>query len=297
MKQLDRIQLDTPFFLRNLLVYPLSGGDGGEFVTLDEALGAGWARIQDPGVVEQATLEYTGERPMFLLDGEEILGALQNRVVNTAVLVGENSIVELPVSCAEEGRWSGGEEFSAGHSAAFPSLRAALADTVTRSLRAGGGFVSDQMIVWDSIQRTLTGLNVQSATTSMHDAYETLRDEVKRYVEGMDFNGRFSGLIAVVGGRVLGMDYFGSRSLFGKLKEKLVLSYGLEALRLAGETKTRADDSIAQTFIENVKGLDFKEYEAVGLGTERRAYTRDYAAAALLSDEDLVHLSAFAKPK
>jgi hypothetical protein len=297
MKQIDQIQLDTPFFLRNLLVYPLSGGNGGDFVTLDEGLGEGWAKIQDPGQVERAVLEYSGADPMFLLNGEEILGALQNRVMNTAVLVGENSIVELPVSCAEEGRWSGSEEFATGHSAAFPSLRAVLADSVTQSLSRGKGFTSDQKGIWDTIRDTLTHLNVQSQTQSMHDAYQTLQDEVKRYTEGMDFNGRYSGFIGAAGGRVLGMDYFGSRSLFGKLKEKLILSYGLEALRLTGEGQTAADDDLVEKFLEDVRNLKFEEYEAVDLGTELRATTEDYASAALVNDDGLVHLSAFAKPK
>jgi hypothetical protein len=296
MKPLDGIQLESPFFLRNLLVYPLSGGNGSDFVTLDEAMDRGWAQLEDPGTVERTVLRYDGQDPMFLMDGEEVVGALQNRVMNTSVLVGENSIVELPVSCAEEGRFVGEGNFRTGLSAAFPSLRAILADSVTHSLSSGTGYSSDQKKIWDSIRGTLTGLKVDSKTRSMHDAFDTLQDEIHRYTEGMDSDGRYSGFIGVVKDRVLGMDYFGSRSLFGKLRDKLILSYGVEALGAAEEGGTRMDDEQVKKFLSGVKNLEFERFKAVGRGTEYRARTRSLVSAALEDEGGLIHLAAFPKP-
>jgi len=39
------------------------------------------------------------DRPLLLLDGEELIGAKQNRILNTTVLVAAHTEVTIPVSC------------------------------------------------------------------------------------------------------------------------------------------------------------------------------------------------------
>ena len=41
------------------------------------------------------------DRPVLLLDGEELVGAKQNRVLNTSVLVAKGARLDIPVSCVE----------------------------------------------------------------------------------------------------------------------------------------------------------------------------------------------------
>jgi hypothetical protein len=53
------------------------------------------------------------EQCVLLMEGEEMLGALQNRVVNSTILIAPKSETVIPVSCSEEGRWQeASEQFS-----------------------------------------------------------------------------------------------------------------------------------------------------------------------------------------
>lgn len=62
--------------------------------------------VSESGVFAQLQAVNVGARPVLLLDGEEVTGAKQNRIVNLTVLVDAVTVVELPVSCVEQGRWS-----------------------------------------------------------------------------------------------------------------------------------------------------------------------------------------------
>lgn len=49
--------------------------------------------------------ENHSESLLLLVEGQELIGAKQNRVLNTTVLIKPKSKVTIPVSCVEAGRW------------------------------------------------------------------------------------------------------------------------------------------------------------------------------------------------
>jgi len=62
--------------------------------------------VSEGGSVPNLKVANKGDAPILLLDGEEVAGAKQNRVLNTTILVGGKSEVVIPVSCTEQGRWT-----------------------------------------------------------------------------------------------------------------------------------------------------------------------------------------------
>ncbi len=90
---------------------------------------------------------------VLLLDGEEVAGAKQNRVLNTSILVKEKSELIIPVSCTEQGRWSyQTDEFFNSENIMSFKIRSKKAANVTDSLKESGSYHSDQGAIWDGIQ-------------------------------------------------------------------------------------------------------------------------------------------------
>jgi len=290
---LQEMEVGEPFFVRNLLLYPFYGNGGKDYTVLEEALKEGIAVIEDTGRIEEVNLTYKGEIPLFLVDGEEIIGAFQNRVVNTAVLVGQVSHIPIPVTCVEEGRWSGERVFRSSLSSAYPSLRALLASSVTDSLRMEGTYRSNQSGVWRSISKKLTSLSVSSLTSSMHDIYKKFESDLSEYTHSIEKVSNIRGFVAVAGEGILGMDLFGSSSLFKKLGKKLLAGYALEAIEKTSETTPFLRERKVKNFINEVEKCEVRPFKAVCLGKEFRGKTSRLVVRYLINDGELIHLSAF----
>ena len=95
--------------------------------------------VGEEGSVPDLKVANLGDLPLLLLDGEQLVGAEQNRILNNmTVLVAAQTEVTIPVSCVERGRWG----YRARHSAPsdfslYAALRAKKSAWVSRSLREG----------------------------------------------------------------------------------------------------------------------------------------------------------------
>ena len=77
----------------------------------------------------------TGDRPVLFVDGDELIGAKQNRVVNLTILVPALTTLKIPVSCVEAGRWQAtSHTFTPARHMEFAAARASRMDQVSASL-------------------------------------------------------------------------------------------------------------------------------------------------------------------
>lgn len=58
------------------------------------------------GSVPELRVINKSDQPVLLIEAEEMEGAKQNWVLNTSILLKENSETLIPVSCTEECRWN-----------------------------------------------------------------------------------------------------------------------------------------------------------------------------------------------
>ena len=79
------------------------------------------------GSVPELLVENMGDIRVLFIEGEELVGAKQNRILNTSILVAAKSKTKIPVSCVEQGRWGYKSKFFGSSGSHSPSkLRYAL---------------------------------------------------------------------------------------------------------------------------------------------------------------------------
>jgi hypothetical protein len=149
------IQLGAPRVHRNIVVLPIIGPSHGpaRWLTLGEALEQQLLTVTEVshgGSVPELSVINRADRPVLLLDGEELIGAKQNRVLNTTILLKEHSETVVPVSCTEHGRWSYvSAAFADSKVVMAHKVRARKSRSVSESLAASAGYKSDQGEVWN----------------------------------------------------------------------------------------------------------------------------------------------------
>jgi hypothetical protein len=180
---------------------------------------------------------------VLIVDGEELVGAKQNRIVNLSILVPAQSTLTIPVSCVEAGRWrSRSRAFSSAPRTHYAAGRAMKMRQVTHSMVDRGDRRADQSAVWSDIACKAERLEAPSATGAAEAMYERHHATLESYVqECVPVAGQVGALFAI-GDRLVGLDLFDHETTFRKLLPKLVRSYALDAMDAATEVTLRRVD-------------------------------------------------------
>src|SRR6476469_7377273 len=110
MTTLPEARVGDPIRHEALTVFLLftEGGGAVNYLLADEAIAAGAVTVEEvgeSGSVPDLLVENRGDSRVLFIEGEELRGAKQNRVLNTSVLVAARSKTKIPVSCVEQARW------------------------------------------------------------------------------------------------------------------------------------------------------------------------------------------------
>jgi hypothetical protein len=282
----------------NLEITPLlaPSASPADYLTLSEAQAQGLAvvtEVSESGSVPTLLLQNTGEKAVFLLDGEELVGAKQNRILNLSLLVPPKSSLEIPVSCVEQGRWSHRtREFAATERAHFSKGRARKAARVSENMRFAGFRDSDQGEVWDDISFKMSSMDVDSSTSAIADAYEHFASSVDAYVGAFHVSETQVGACFAINGKLCGVELFDVSSTCEKLMPKLIRSYALDAI------DERYDPGSAGTtdldrFMRALADAAIDRFDALGEGEDLRIRSATIAGGALVARDRVIHLCAF----
>jgi hypothetical protein len=284
----------------NLTIFPLTAHEVRPpgYATLDEAILSGEAKVTEVskgGSVPELALENAGTRPVLVLDGEELVGAKQNRIANLTVLAPPGRLTIIPVSCVEAGRWSySTEEFGAAGRTLYSRGRASKARSVSESMRFSETRSSDQHEVWNDISAKSQRMNVSSPTGAISDVFDRHEGTLRGYLEGFDTTPDQVGAIFAIDDRIEGFDLFDSPQTLAKSFKKLVQSYAIDAIETAGPSFRAPSEDDAQRFLDRFEAAQIERYPAVGLGEDVRLTGPGVIGGGLVVDDRVVHLVGFA---
>ncbi len=285
---------------RNMTVIPLftDSNHVPAFLTLRRALEAGHlviTEISASGSVPELLAKNTGDLPILLLDGEELAGAKQNRVLNTTILLQEKSETVIPVSCTEHGRWSyRGAHFDDSDVIMAKKARENKARTVSYSLRDQKSYRSDQGKVWEDIAALSVKHGIRSETGAMRDVYESRKVSLDEYIEAFPVQDGQKGLFTLIDGKIVGFDIIASAAGYADLHGKLIKSYAMDELASGGKGNNGEDArKKAREFFEMLLSSREEKYKSIGYGIDYRFENGIAVGSALVSSEKVIHMAVF----
>jgi hypothetical protein len=301
---LDGIELGEPTTVGRIGLVPLFNTTVAvsiPYIALRTALEGGVFLIEEShesGTVGQIKVTNKGASPVLLLDGEELAGAKQNRVLNTTILVPANRTIPIPVSCTEQGRWSYvSTRFEESLSVAPPRVRRSNQYAVAESLRVSGRFAGNQSEVWSRVQEISDEAAVHSSTSAMRDVFKERLPALDEVTSKFPVRANQIGLVAVADDEVMGFDVVTRPEVYELLHVKLVRSYVLDA-SLRRETTAQQGDVMrcARDFIQSTPNCSESRHESVGLGYDYRYIGTGIVGSALAHKTDMIHCAFFRVP-
>ncbi|HOG39073.1 MAG TPA: hypothetical protein PLL87_01415 [Syntrophorhabdaceae bacterium] len=283
----------------NLAVIPLflDGNGGPSYITLKEALDMGTfivTEISEGGNVPELKVINKGDIPVILLDGEELSGAKQNRVLNTTVLIAGMSETVIPVSCTEHGRWSyTSSEFRDSDLIMAYNIKRKKARSVMRNVRETGRYASDQGEVWDDIQAMSSNAKVHSSTGAMKDVFESREKDLDDYLNAITMMPEQRGMMVMINGVLMGFDVLSSDTAYAKLHQKLLKSCAIEALLDRKKKTITPNHAIVEGFLQEIITCNETKHKSVGLGIDYRFEGKEKVGTALVHEDNVIHLAFF----
>ena len=283
----------------NLSLYPVfsNAGEGPRFMLMDEALEKGLlevAELTEEGSVNNLRVANRSSILVLLLDGQELYGAKQNRVLNTSILCQPQSEIEVPVSCTEQNRWSyRSRNFSSSELMMAAKAGSDKASSVYESLAKGKGYSSDQTSVWQGVKNLLFDSDVQSETLAMKDAYTSNTKQLDELVSSLKPATGQVGSVVYISGKLAGCEILANADAYSKLHPVLMKSYAVDALYGGKRDRSGAEEQKAGTIFDRAAECQKEVFDSVGAGVELRFKSKDLTGFALVYEDSLIHASLF----
>jgi hypothetical protein len=287
---LENLAISKPVTYKNLTIFPLTRRftPKTEYVTLDEAMKRDWLTIREigGGEVNFVELKNSGNKVVFIMTGEMISGAKQDRMLKDDVLISPKSDwLRVPVYCVEHGRW-------VTISPAFKSSEL----VVPNALRQRARISENQSEVWDEIAASQDRLGIVSRTGTAMANYEDedTRKEIAEYTERFADMPKLTkntvGVCVTTGSRIICVDIFANNALLMKYWNKLLKSYVMDAIHEAKSTIHKIE---TQGLLNALAHAHCVSIGTPGLGNLFKIETDFGKGSVLIHKANLVHMDFF----
>ena len=253
-------ELLTPQIHENMAIIPMKTTPNYklDIITLKKALELGLGEIKecDQSTVNTLIVKNDAVTPLILIDGEEVVGGDQNRLVNSTILVAPKSEMKIPVSCTERGRWAYKNEFKdSDYIANYETRRAKMsASRLNKSV---------QGTVWQSIDCLEDTVGHNSSTSAMAESYENLKMDHNEFINAFSIEDNQNGVVIIINGEIKGFELLLNSEIYKEFHEKILKSYLIDAKN--ENTTFTTNIGKLKSVLENAITSDFEKKESEGL--------------------------------
>jgi len=301
LNYISNLQLGEVQSFENMAVIPIFAAENRdvEYISLRKALEQGSfviSEVTESGSVPNLKVTNHSDQLVLILDGEEIVGARQNRTLNTSVLIDKNKEMVIPVSCTEHGRWHyTSSKFSLSDVIMSQKARSSKSFSVHASLLRGAGYKSDQGKVWSEIDELQQKTGSHSPTSAMKDVFTAKSVELDQYLQAFESMPNQEGCLVFVNGEFMGLDVISKGDIYKQVHSQLIKSFAMEAMLERRESIENVTKEMGQKFVDDIKDSKEHQFDGVGLGKDYRYELDNIFGSALIFNDRVIHLAFFKK--
>lgn len=309
------LQIGTPTICDNLAIVPLlnTTNPNPTYLTLDEGLSESLFHVEelDEGAsVNDILFRNQSDKFALLFEGEEFLGAMQNRILNVSIFVTPKTKQKIPVSCVEAGRWHHRHQdrekrrFRAANRMHYARGRAMENEAVSMNLASMHEYRSDQSGVWEDIRLKSSRMNAESPSSASDAMYESATSRTNEFLKSFTHEPNQVGSVFLIDGAVSGLEVFATESTHKRMLQKLIRSYALDAIDSSMSRGTETKESsrkfskqhcvdATKEFTKRLRSSWTKRFDGVCVGENYRFKDDHLTGGALVHENQLLHLCAF----
>ncbi len=263
-----------------------------DYLTLQPALRRGLLVTERgaEGSVPELLVTNPLNRRVLLYDGEELLGAKQNRILNLTVLVAAGSRTPIPVSCVEAGRWRRSSvAFAPAAHTAGPELRLRKARALGADATARG---AAQREVWDAVAEHAGRRGVASPTEAHADIFARHESALADLRSAFPLQPGQCGAVLVLPGGGACLDYLSRPDAYAEHHAKLLDGYLLDALDQIDRPAAGLEPM--NRLLHRLALAAPERGPSAGEGVDLRARTKSVTVTGIELESELLQLSAYA---
>jgi hypothetical protein len=249
-----------------------TAAQGPAYVTLDEALTANKLEVTElgeHGSVPQLKVVNRGDSRVFMMAGEELIGAKQNRVLNVSLITSAGTT-------------------SPRH------LRKLMSKQMHESYKTSASATSDQGAVWAAIRGKMQRMGSASPSAELHQVYRDYGKKLDSVLQSIAAPEGCSGAVFASGDRILGMDLFDRPGTLQKLWGKITRGYAIDALE-EEEAPAKVTSEQVRAWLQSLSSTKVEMFKSPGVGDDVRLQGSKAHGGALVIDEQPVHVEVFAE--
>lgn len=291
---LKNLSIDKSISYKNMTIYPIISKSQlkDHLLLLDDSIENKTIEITEkgPGQVNSLELQKNDSKyPLFIMAGEIIKGAKQDRIISNDLILGKDEKkYTISVYCVEQGRWvNKTDRFESSQLIGANALRSAVVQKKA------------QTEVWKEVAKKNDTLQAGSATANYRASYESkvYQENSSGYLDHFlslpGKNPNYIGVIVKINNKISNVDLFGNHNTFDSLWPKTLKAYAQDAVDNDYLSGLKEIVSVNNIF-DSIKKSTFQELSNPGLGNEYSIKGCSFYGNVLVYSNNVIHLALFA---